>query len=270
MKRNTQTALHREGEMTTMTHGLPSSGRTDTYETADGAQYVVCNSKGPFVNPTSDHPKTNDSAYCAEVNGALNLNLGQSIITPTNTTGKVVVWVCRFLDKILLEWWEKVGMYVWNEIVPVRLKRRFVRYGWPAVHGIHKTLLGKRTGLHPTQSVEYHTFTSLMFLGPFMACTPRRMRFFLKELYINAPNDPPHKERIKIVSESMQGILKKVPSEQKKHMTAQGWFIRKSLTEKSKGTIFWIYGGAYLAGDVRGNSSVADWMAGETDMDVFM
>ena len=32
----------------------------------------------------------------------------------------------------------------------------------------------------------------------------------------------------------------------------------------------WLYGGAYLSGDVRGNSSAADWMAQHTGMDVFL
>eukprot|EP00934_Nitzschia_sp_Nitz4_P001341 Nitzschia sp. Nitz4//scaffold170_size48074//24898//25737//NITZ4_007106-RA/size48074-processed-gene-0.13-mRNA-1//1//CDS//3329538643//1341//frame0 len=63
-----------------------------------------------------------------------------------------------------------------------------------------------------------------------------------------------------------------MPSDIQPHgRRVKGWYIhRHSKLNPTDKVIFWLYGGAYLGGDVRGNSSTADWVASQVDMDVFI
>jgi len=54
-----------------------------------------------------------------------------------------------------------------------------------------------------------------------------------------------------------------IPSQQKDHTTVKGLYLySSSLSKKQEDpyVIFWLYGGAFLSGDVEGNSSSADWI----------
>jgi len=248
---------------------LPAKGETKVYHTADGAPYVICNSTSTFVNPTADSP----SKSCEEINATLNLNLGQSWVTRNNPLGRLILWVSRCLDLVLFEWWEWIPMYIYNECVPLAWKRIVTKYGWNFFLALHSRLLGKSTGLHPSQSLEYHAMTTMMFASNFLAWTPQRMRFFLKEVNATAPNDPPSSDRVDVIEEDMTTPELKIPPEQADHSTVRGWYIRRTAQrddQQKRNVIFWIYGGAYLSGDVRGNASVADYLAANTHCDVFI
>lgn len=273
---------------------LPASGETLVYHTLDGAPYVLCNSTEPFINPTSPNDTPADenestesrNKYCEQVNQTLNLDLGQTFVTRNNRLGGVLLFICRWVDILFFEWYESIPMYIWSEIVPLSFKRALTRSGWNVYLAIHTAFLGKTTGLHPSQSLDYHAMTTMMFQSQFLAWTPRRMRFFLKEVNSSAPNDPPTPERIKVMDQDMtvQPFDVTIPTQQVRHRRVEGWYIRQSndnncsTSNKSnpttnasqkntrKGTIFWIYGGAYLAGDSRGNSSAADYLANHSNM----
>ena len=237
---------------------------TSVFHTPDGAPYVVCRSERAFVNPTTPLGTTPQ-----EVNLQLNLDLGQKILTRRN---KVLLWIVNFLDQSLIQWWERLFFYLWGELVPLSFRRYVTHAGWKGFLAFHKAIFGKRTGLHPSQSFEYHALTTIMWGARFIACTPQRMRFSLSQLYVMAPNDPPSDDRITKIH--VQSDLLSSGTLEKEHQdscTVQGWYIH--CVDKSRPTpnvIFWIYGGAYLAGDVRGNSAAADWMGHQCQVDVFV
>lgn len=238
---------------------------TLVFHTPDGAPYVICKSDKPFVNPTTPADATPES-----INQELNLDLGQKIITRKNL---VLLWLLNFLDQISFQWWEQLFFKVWSEVVPFSFRRALTHFGWKIYLKLHKAILGKRTGLHPSQSYEYHAITTVMWAARFFAVTPRRMRFSLSQLYVIAPNLPPSSDRVTKVSKRPDFLSDDmVPKEQENACTVEGWYIHRgnkseASTEK---VIFWIYGGAYLAGDTRGNSSSADWIGERCGMDVFV
>lgn len=240
------------------------SADTTVHHTPDGAPFVVCKSERPFVNPTSAPGSTPE-----EINGQLNLNLGQTFLTRKN---KTLLWIIDFLDRTFIRWWEKVVFYLWGEMIPLSFRRYLTRMGWKIFLSLHKAILGKRTGLHASQSFEYHALTTIMWGARFIAITPRRMRFSLSQLYVTAPNEPPANHRImKIDTPVAIDSTYKIPERFEDSCNVKGWFIHRvgGSQATSKG-IFWIYGGAYLAGDVRGNSSAADWMGSQCQVDVFI
>ena len=177
-------------------HPLPGPGGTLVLHTADGAPYVICRCQEAFFNPTAP-----SQASCQDINATLNLNLGQSLVTRTNGLGTLIFYLSRCLDLLLVQWWESWAMAVYNDTVPVAWKRTMTRVGWKMYFHSHANLLQKRTGLHPSQSAEYHALTTALFPSKFLAWTPRRMRFFLKELRGCAVNDPPETNRVNVIEE---------------------------------------------------------------------
>ncbi len=240
------------------------SGDTTVLHTPDGAPFVVCKSDKPFVNPTTPEDVTPE-----EINRQLNLDLGQRIVTRRNTT---LLWIIDFMDKLFFQWWEKAFFNFWSEMVPLSFRRFITQFAWKCYFPIHKAILGKRTGLHPTQSYEYHAITTVMWWARFIAVTPQRMRFSLSQLYVIAPNDPPTSDRTTSIYEIPKFLRDDaVPPEQNEACTVKGLYIhRHNKHQATEKIIFWIYGGAYLAGDARGNSASADWIGSRCDLDVFI
>ncbi len=241
-----------------------SEGDTSVLHTPDGAPYVICRSNTPFVNPTT--PK---DATPQDINHHLNLNLGQKFITRKNLT---LLWIIDFLDKTFFRWWEKYFFHFWSEVVPLSFRRWITHTAWKIYLRLHKAILGKRTGLHPSQSYEYHAITTTMWWARFVAVTPQRMRFSLSQLYVIAPNEPPTSDRVTLIDERPEFWKDESPPPKQKDSSRVGglYIHRHGKSETTEKIIFWIYGGAYLAGDARGNSAAADWMGSRCDMDVFI
>ena len=247
-----------------------SQQETKVLYTADGAPYVICRSKKTFVNPTTKQCDGHNITP-EEVNQQLNLNLGQNLITRNN---KVLLWAIKLLDAMFFRWWESVFFYVYGEIVPLSWKRRIIFAAWRWYLATHTALLGKRTGLHPSQSFEYHALTTLAWWSRFFVISPGRIRFSLSQLYAFAPCDPPDKHRIEKVHWQLVLEDAVLPVEQQSHAIVTGWYFHtksKTTTRKRpRKVILWFYGGAYLGGDIRGNSSTADWFGEQCDMDIFI
>lgn len=235
------------------------------FHTPDGAPFVVCKSKEKFINPTTPVDATPES-----INQELNLDLGQKVITRKNLT---LLWIINLLDQLTFRWWEHLFFNFWSEIVPLSFRRALTHMGWKIFFKLHKTILAKRSGLHPSQSYEYHAITTAMWGARFFAATPPRMRFALSQLYVIAPNPPPPADRVTPISE-LPGFLndEMVPKEQEQACRVSGLYLHRQKKNESPSdkVIFWIYGGAYLAGDARGNSSPADWIGQRCGMDVFI
>lgn len=92
------------------------------------------------------------------------------------------------------------------------------------------------------------------------------MRFSLSQLYVCTPNVV--QSRVENVMEQAMNDIH-APEKQKGNVTVRGMYIHQADAPTNK-TIFWVYGGAYLAGDTLGNSSSADWFAKKCNMDVFL
>lgn len=261
---------------------LPAVADTVVKHTPDGAPFVICRSSKPFVNPTTDsddndsNNNTHSSSDPEQVNQQLNLDLGLTGIARRLFTreNKVLLWLIRTVENVFfLHWWERFFLDAWSHLVPIAIKRTIIQYAWKYWFAWHKWAFGKSTGLHPSQSLEYHAMTTLLYGSNFLSWTPQRIRFALRELYSTAPNDPPSPDRIRVIEHTMDTIS--MPVAQAKYKTVNGWYIhrheKKSPTAaSSRGIIFWIYGGAYLGGDVRGNASTADYVGEQTEMDVFL
>jgi acetyl esterase/lipase len=234
------------------------------FHTPDGAPFVICNSENSFLNPTTQPGITPE-----EINGQLNLDLGQKVLTRKNT---VILWIVNFLDILLIRWWENAFFYIWGELVPFSFRRYLALGAWKVFVGVHKAIIGKRSGLHPSQSFEYHALTTIMWGARFIAVTPRRMRFSLSQLHVIAPNFPPSDDRVTRIEVQPDFLRADCMSKEfQDSSSVKGWHIYcKGKSQPSSNVIFWIYGGAYLAGDIRGNSAAADWMGSRCQVDVFI
>lgn len=83
------------------------------------------------------------------------------------------------------------------------------------------------------------------------------MRFSLSQLYVCTPNVV-EAYRVETIEQEMpmknaqkDGDDFVIPSCQQKHKTVRGMFLHQAK-EPTEHIIFWIYGGAYLSGDVLG------------------
>jgi hypothetical protein len=223
-----------------------SKTATDKQETVviepnDGTPpFVRCNSSLPFVNPTAPNDKT-----AKEINQELNLNLGLPI-DPNNSKLRTLI---RFLNNLLISWWEDYMFAAWDRI-PLQVKKKLTFFAWGWYFSLHKRLLGRSTAIHPDASEEYHAITSLMYWGRLFPVTIKRMRFSLAQLTVWTKT--PILSRIERIQEEFV-VEKHVPIQQKEHCSVHGIYIHTHGTPTER-VIFWLYGGAFLSGDVDGNT----------------
>jgi epsilon-lactone hydrolase len=197
----------------------------------------------------------------------LNLNLGQTIVSPDKNPR--LLWMIKFLSSVLVEWWEHVFYKVWQHAVPLWLKRQLVFTAWKVYLPLHKLLLGRRTAIHRDASLEYHALSTLMYWGRFFPVSIQRMRFALSQLHVWTPTRMTA-ARATHIHEEQQQVDEDMTSST--NNTVHGIFLHRHASKETteQGCIFWIYGGAFLAGDAPGNAAIADWVGNATGMDVFI
>ncbi|GAX13446.1 hypothetical protein FisN_34Lh052 [Fistulifera solaris] len=193
-----------------------------------------------------------------DINRGLNLNLGQNIISPNNQT---LLWVIHFLDRLLVRWWEPYFQRLWKSI-PLRLRQKLTFAAWNVYFPLHKRFLGRKTGIHPDASLEYHAMTTLAWWGRMIPVTIERMRFSLSQLSVWSKH--PVLSRVEVIDEH---IACHVPPDQHGHV--RGLYVHVA-DEPTEYTLLWIYGGAFLAGDMEGNLGPAERVGRETGMDVLL
>jgi len=215
-----------------------------------------------------------------------------------NTTTNIVQKVLRPPIQILLRLLDRLLGFIesplfrfWSNRVPLRLRQRLTFLAWGMYLPIHKALIGRRTGLHRDVSLEYHALTSVMWWGRLFPMTIKRMRFSLSQLHTchppdkypqwnlitnsssrDTPNKPTNGEQYGIhghlheVYHQMKqkrtptGSQSSTPKEPTTaEMTVTGKYIQHASRPSQK-VLFWIYGGAFLAGDSRGNMGIAEKM----------
>mmetsp|Transcript_6303 Transcript_6303/g.9695 ORF Transcript_6303/g.9695 Transcript_6303/m.9695 type:complete len:490 (-) Transcript_6303:306-1775(-) len=245
---------------------------TVVHHTPDGAPYVICDSKESFVNPTTTTDETTITNLGERNEKTLNLDLGQSLIVRSKMKWFLVL--LRLMDKLaLVEWWETYFFALWKA-VPLRLRRGLTFQSWSWYVKFHSYVLGRRTGLHPSQSLEYHALTTIIWWSRFFPVTPQRIRFSLSQLSVCTPAIKG--EAVFSVEEIqedqkqylLEGEKMTIPQEQMEHCTVRGLLLnrkRKNNDESNDHTLFWIYGGAYLGGDSEGNAPAATYVGKETD-----
>lgn len=246
------------------------------------SSYVCCNSSGPFVMPPADGDLVHNAkrahqgdgpCRAEQANAALNLNLGLPLIDADSPRLR---WLCRFLNDILLPpRLEALLFRLWSAI-PLRFKQILTRGGWAIYLPLHRILLGRRTGLHPDASPEYHSLTTLLWWGRLFPVTVERMRFSLGQLGVWHPPEahPPLRGPSSPSADGSAAFFKQIrhdmTSVRKLSGTASGGTAISEAVDDpivtgvyirqgggGSGVLLWLYGGAYLAGDVDGNLPLA-------------
>jgi acetyl esterase/lipase len=280
---------------------------------------ITCSSSGGSLSNGSDDVEllTTDSVdeYFDDVyiqklneraereNARLNLNLGLPInlteltrrdvsTSDMNVIKRAVRSTVRFflvhvLDKFL-SMIENPLFRFWSRKLPLKFRQQLTFAAWYVYLPIHKALVGRRSGLHQSVSLEYHALTSAMWWGRLFPVTVHRMRMCLSQLHVWHPSWAcPSWDNIRPVSEKdivskaangeQHGIIghlvevyhkmkaKRTPTgfrecvRDGKHedMIVTGQYIQHSSQPSDK-VILWIYGGAFLAGDSKGNIGIAE------------
>lgn len=119
-----------------------------------------------------------------EENERLNLNMGlpvdltaftrrDDVTTSTGIVQKVlrppIQTLLRVLDR-LLAFIESPLFRFWGERIPLRFRQKLTFMAWGMYLPIHKVLIGRRTGLHKSVSLEYHALTTMMWPGRLVSC----------------------------------------------------------------------------------------------------
>ena len=139
-------------------------------------------------------------------------------------------------------------------------------------------------------SDEYKAMSTLLYPSQFFQVTIPRMRFALGELNAISLQEIPSESCMERIEYKMYDDNSNInhndnndddkndndndnmiPESQRDHCTVRGFYIRnpeaattvmnnnnKKEKKKVKKVLFWIYGGAYLAGDAEGNTSLAN------------
>ena len=178
--------------------------------------------------------------------------------------------------------------------LPLSFKQRITKLGWVIYFPLHKLLLGRRTGIHPDASYEYHALTTLMHWGRLFPVTIDRMRFMLSQLSVwHPPEAYPHclrtygstvgnrrvlrptKAVVKNISYDMSDKCRLATgitdTEAEGSTVVTGFYVQHDAKKPSEKVLFWLYGGAYLSGDSLGNLPLAEKFGQRcNDMDVFL
>jgi acetyl esterase/lipase len=221
----------------------------------DGIAHVKCTSRDAFVNPATPPGMTP-----TQVNQTLQLNLGLAIPVENPTLRRCV----GLFNMIFISWYEHVLFRLWNAM-SVTTRKNICFAAWALYLPLHKYLLGRTTGLHPSQSEEYHALTSLMWWGRLFPVTIPRMRFALSQLSVWTTNEIV--SEVDQISHNMAEVMDGEVPEQPSIVS--GYYIH-SGGSSSKKVLLWTYGGAFLSGDALGNISPAEQCGKRCGIDIFI
>jgi len=148
---------------------------------------------------------------------------------------------------------------MWTSLVPDVCKHYICNCAWKLYSQVHRITLGNRTGLHESLSYEAHALTTMMWPFRLFPMTLKRMRFGLCNIGFNFPYDGSLRTR------QLEGI----------HGEYLGKMVLVNDVDDdadaaSKKVIFWIYGGAFLSGDVDGNVPLANHYGKAAGKNVFV
>lgn len=277
-------------------------GRTILVRTApDAPAYIHCTDTGPFLGTTVSEPfNTSTTTAMATstttallpmktadvVNAELNLNLGQPWIHPERhwIVRKILLWA----NDWLVAWWEHHFYHAWRTI-PLSWKQWLTKMAWRYYFALHRRLLHRKTAIHPDASLEYHAITTIFWWARFFPVSLQRMRFSLSQLSVWTLH--PFQCRVEhiVAHETTIGISRDANSstgrtnQHHHHYNSDKGFHSKPgnphqvegywihvAAQPTEYTLFWVFGGAFLAGDALGNLGPAEIYGKSANMDVFV
>ena len=226
-----------------------------------GDTYVRCNSIDPYQAYQEPY------SCAVKVNRSLNLHLGLPFV-PRNVQS--IRKVCRLLSQ-LLSFVENYIFAIWDK-VPLRLRQSITMKAWSLYLPLHKLTLSNKTAIHPDASAEYHALSTIMYWGRLFPVTIKRMRFSLSQMPVwHAPNVYPVLKNVDKMNGNMYHVeqvlrdmypesctLLSVLTQKESNRPVQGYYIHGcSRKEGDKKVLFYLFGGAYLSGDAKGNIQFA-------------
>ncbi len=296
--RSSSTLTCARTESTVTSSSIASSSSTASNDVNDGSESST-NSIDEYFEEAYIH-KVNERAR--KENEKLNLNLGLPVdLTEltrrdVNTAElSVVKRAIRVPVRIMLHILDRFLSYVenplfrfWSRRLPLKVRQKLTFVAWTIYLPIHKALIGRRSGLHPSVSLEYHALTSMMWWGRLFPITIKRIRMCLSQLHVCHPcwayedmikpastdnkhisNKPNNGENHGIsghvtevyhqmnMKRTPTGFRESVRNGTYDEMIVTGHYIQHS-TRPSEKVVLWIYGGAFLAGDSKGNLGIAE------------
>jgi acetyl esterase/lipase len=164
---------------------------------------------------------------------------------------------------------------------------QLVLRAWTVYFSLHRIILGRSTGIHPDASLEYHALTSICWWTRVFPATIERMRFALNQLQVYHP--PSRNIKTKAIAIAADTTIKNTTtitggevyssdpvrvndcdSCLTNALDTYGVYVSLRCTEANSDhnddpskqkVVFWIFGGAFLAGDVEGNMGCAEKIA---------
>jgi len=251
--------------------------------TGPSSTFLHCKSKEPY--DAYQHPNSSPIA----VKRNLNLHLGMPF-DPRNV--KSIRRICKLLSDLLA--FVETHLFRLFEAVPLRLRQTFLMKVWSLYLPLHRSTLGNRTGIHKDASFEYHALTTIMYWGRLFPVSIRRIRYSLSMLSVwHGPDIYPkmhgygtkslrsliresdgNVEKIKFDKHKNEVTLMKALSQRESDRPVSGYYIHhenSSMSEsKSKKVLFYLYGGAFLGGDAKGNVHFGTKLSQKCNMDVFI
>jgi len=175
------------------------------------------------------------------------------------------------MGKITFLAWE---WYIWiHEMVVCRWM------GWYADRSFYTGRTSRDSDDDAAMSDEFRAFSTLMYPCQFYPVTVPLMRFSLSQLNTVSLKGIPLDECVERIEGTIPDNAERcshddgrfvVPDSQRDHRAISGLYVtnpKKTASDGPKKALFWIYGGAYLAGDAEGNLSLANEFVIDCDAD---
>ena len=142
---------------------------------------------------------------------------------------------------------------------------------WKYFLKFHRYFLGRRTGIHRDVSEEYHALTTALYWGRLFPVSIGRMRFALSQLSTWTTNEITSKtERVAF---DMKDRIVRDDAAPPQPTVVNAVYVHSGIheiTKEPRKVIFWLYGGAFLSGDIDGNVSPAERVGKQTGHDMFV
>jgi len=168
--------------------------------------------------------------------------------------------------QLFVLWYIEYFFVAWN-MVPLPTRRWIAFTAWKLYLPVHKLILGRSTGIHRDASLEYHALTTFMYWGRYFPVSVPMMRFALHNLDMATDN----KETSKVEEIAIDMKISGKNDYGQPEMVTGSYIHSGGFDDyDEKKVIFWIYGGAFLAGDVEGNMSPAEQTGKACGVDVFI
>ena len=190
---------------------------------------------------------------CSLASEGFRLNLGlpnwlsYCLVQDGSLYRRLVSWVSPFFLPIEIPFF-----WSWTHLPP-KLRYIILMVPWYFWLKLHKILPGPlvKRGMVDTLSMEAHALGNILYWVRIIPITKRRMRFSLGQLDSSCPPS------LTLKREAIQVPERKV----------RGTYLH---TGENGNVIFWIFGGAFVGGSIKGSMGFAEQYGRRTKSDVFM